>query len=351
MLKKVLALFLLLSIIPTVSATCSKYTHVLTSDYESDLLYFYGLDFDENKGGNQDSTHSDPSGLITMLIDAEWGPSCKGCRVNINAFGDWTESELAKILSGIKGESGYIYSPISFRAPNEPGNYTVRVIFLIGQEGFAQSFDTGKSCIGCEGECHIFYADATIIVLKPLSNDTISPSVKITSPDLKSVLDRGEIAIGEVVLVDAQVSDPLANISLRITDNEVAGFPYLWNTSNFTKGEYVIEVTAVDLAGNIGSDQITVELIEKSGLLKPSLVWSHEESHPLEHLDISRDGSLISAASTNFAKVYDVDGNEIAKYDLAGVVSGVALSGDGGLVVAGAGNRVLLLRDGSIVWS
>ncbi len=349
--KKALILLLPLLFLPTVLAECPKYTHVLSPNYESDLLIFSGLYLDVNKKDFQNTVNSDPSGLITMNVEWEWGPSCKACTVNVNAFGDWSENELAKLFSGIKGDSGQMTTTASFRAPNETGNYTLRVIFLVGQKGLAPSFDISKSCIDCVGECHVFYADGTIIVSPPLSNDSVPPAVRITSPSFSAVLSKSEIVLGENVLIDAQVSDPLANVLVDINGVKVKGFPYLWNTSNLTPDEYKIEVVAVDLAGNIGSDEITVGLIEKSGPLKPSLAWSREEVDSFGDLDVSRDGSLIGAAIGKSARIYDARGNELEKYNLNNTITALALSSDGNQIAAGTGNKVIVLKNRSIIWT
>ncbi len=355
MLKKAL-LFIFLSFFAqdVWALACPKYVHKLAPGFDFGGISFEGLDMDLSSEGIQGSARADPSDAVTAGIRWKWRAACPDCLVHANAFGDWAPNdELARIFSGVKGSDGGVESSISFLTPNTPGNYTLRVIFLFEQKRPAMDFNATGVCSECVGECHILLAEGIVSVATLASNDTVPPSVKITSPRVTSPSGIIEIDLGEMLLIDALVSDPLASVSIRIADQEIPNFPYLWNTSNTSEGIYKIEVSAKDSAGLTGKDEIIVFLANRTRVETLQLLWMREETAPISSSAIAAYGNRIFYASNNFLYAFGRDGSELEKYSFNDSISAVVATADGNLaaVASGTGVHVLDVLNGTIVWS
>ena len=88
--------------------------------------------------------------------------------------------------------------------------------------------------------------------------DTISPEVKITHPPVNKII------FGEV-LVQANANDNIGvtRVSFFVDDNlrridDTSPYTFLWNTSLETNTTHSLKAKALDAAGNVGTDTITV---------------------------------------------------------------------------------------------
>ncbi len=344
MFKKVLIFVFISLLAQEVWAVSPKYVHKLVPGFEFGGVSFGGLDMDSQSEGIQESVRADPSSVLSANIKWKWKSACPNCLVHVNAFGDWTSAEeLARLFSGVKGSEGSIDSTISFLTPNEPENYTLRVIFLFDQKKPSPDFNATGVCAEYIGECHILLAEGLVEVAALASNDTVPPSVRITSPLVTSPSGIIEIDLGEMLLIDASVSDPLASVSIRISDQEIPNFPYLWNTSNVSEGIYKITVLAKDSAGLTGEDEVLVAILNRTKIETLQLLWMREEKKPISSFAMTARGDKIFYASNNLLYAFGRDGSEFGKYSFNDSISSVAVSADGGLAIVASGMNVHIL--------
>lgn len=93
---------------------------------------------------------------------------------------------------------------------------------------------------------------------KPISNDTIAPTVSITSPSNASI-------IGNRVTISASAQDNVSVVTMQVfidgtlrTSSSTGYISTNWNSRKASKGTHTIKVTAKDVAGNMGSATISV---------------------------------------------------------------------------------------------
>lgn len=119
---------------------------------------------------------------------------------------------------------------------------------------------------------YVFYVRAIDDSGKPLSavshvnfttNDFVVPDVEV--PIVKINAPDDEASIGRIVTIEASATDNVGVTSMKlyIDENQVAvsstgSLNYRWNTNKISSGDHTIEVIAFDVAGNEGSDGITV---------------------------------------------------------------------------------------------
>lgn len=108
-------------------------------------------------------------------------------------------------------------------------------------------------------------ADVTVIV------DNTPPVVTITDPINKSLVN------GTVSIEGSVIESNLASVSLLINGTNVSSsLPYPWNTTNYTDGNYTIELIALDKASNSASTSVTVMVAN----LPPNLLVTEMNLYP-----------------------------------------------------------------------
>jgi WD40 repeat protein len=129
----------------------------------------------------------------------------------------------------------------------------------------------------------------------------------ITPPQVK-ILPPNETVSG-VVEVSAEV-DEAANVSVLIDGVEVSEIlPYRWNTSMSANGKHTIKVIAMDAAGNLGEDEISLT------------VSNLDTTPPSVEITSPADGSTVYGHLSVFATVDDpsskisvlIDGGKVSE--------------------------------------
>ena len=130
--------------------------------------------------------------------------------------------------------------------------------------------------------------------------DKTPPEVKIVNPK------SGDMVNGKVNII-ANVSDNEAiyNVFFYVNNNKVGSAPvelnsatFQWDTDNEPEGTYVIDVKAEDVAGNIGSDSISVSI---------------DKSIPVVNITYPSAGQTVGGDVTFKAEITPVNGQPISK--------------------------------------
>jgi len=354
-------------LIPTVSASeCPKNVYYLTPEYvfaDGNMVFKY-IDMDLSKDGIQNILRVRPGELVTVEVSWAWGPNCPDCTVYINSFGSWApDNDIMKLYSGPKGGASSVSrTPISFLAPDTPGEYEFRIIFAYDKE-YAADFDGSNLCSTAEcqtrGECSILIAEGDINVTMLTPAGTIPLSLKITSPKTTEVSGILKANVGAIIPIHADINIPpntTVNITVKIDDNEVSSLlPYSWNTFDSSVGSHRIVVTAKDETGNLAYDEFMVLLQNRTGAygVIPPLLWRQRIKGIVNDIDISEKGSYIVAGSDDgFVYLFDRGGRKIWEYPLSGPVNSVALSSGGKNLLSASGNVLYYFNeDGSLIWT
>jgi hypothetical protein len=361
------ALFFALILIPTASAaSCPKNVYYLTQGYSfaSDNLIFDYLDMDLSKSGPQNIVKVPPGEITTAEISWRWGVRCPDCIVHINALGDWVPgSSIMRLYSGPKGEfPSEPKIPISFPAPDIPGEYKFRVIIAYDRE-HALDFDASNLCSEAEcqarGECNILIAEGEINVTTLSDVGTIPLSVELTSPKTTEVSGIFSANVGAVIPINADITTPpntTANVTIEIDDKEVSGFlPFSWNTFNETEGTHWIVVVAKDENGSLAYDEIEVSLQNKSeeyGIIPP-LLWKQRIKGKVNDVDISEKGTYVVAGSNHgYAYLFDKSSKRVWERDLLAPVDSVSTDALGERLLFASGTVLYYLNaNGELIWN
>ena len=349
--------------IPSVfAASCPKYTHFLTPNFNfaNNNLIFNSLDMDTRKNGVQDKVTVRPGEDTQVLVSWGWGKTCPDCIVNINVYGSWQDDEIARIYSGIKGDAPLSSSyPVSFKAPDTEGKYRLRVIFSYDKE-FASDFDASNLCSSNQcseaGECHVLIAEGSINVTRPKVNDTTwLPQLEITSPKTTSPDGIAEAGLGTGVIIDASADMRVSNFTVKVDGVKLSdSVPYTWDTVNETEGIHTITVSAVGHGGTIVLDEMKIKLVNRSLIFGdvPSILWSVEFPGKVTGSDISKDGRIAVGLDTGGIYILDRTGVVMYENKTSVGINSVSISSDGKRVVFGGGNTLYYLSgNGSLLWS
>jgi PQQ-like domain len=350
-------------LIPAVSAaSCQKYTHFLTPNFNfaNNNMVFNSLDMDVKQNGIQDRVTVRQGEDTTVFVSWTWGKTCPDCVVNVNVYGTWQEDEITRIYSGIKGGTPLNTNyPISFKAPDTGGEYKLRVIFSYDEE-LASDFEASNICSSGQcseaGECHVLIAEGSVNVTSPGANDTSwLPLLEVTSPKRTSPDGIVETELGSSVTIDASADMPVSNFTVKIDGVKRSDLvPYAWDTVNEVEGTHTLIVSAIGSRGNPVSDQMTIRLVNRTLTFGdvPSALWSTELPGKVMGSGISKDGRI--TVGLDSGKIYVLDKTGIVTYlnKTPLEINSVSVSSDGKRIAAGSGNTLYYLSDnGSLLWS
>jgi hypothetical protein len=331
---------------------CPKHTHYLAEGYSfsgGNLVFNY-LDMDIEAPTVQHMAVKRPGERVTAVVSWTWGTSCPDCTVNINAWGSWSKTEIAKLYSGKKGKNpSTVVLPVSFKAPDSPGEYEFRIIFAYDKD-FAGDFNASSPCSKeeCEerGECHILMATGLLNVTRESIGD-LPPLVRIISPVSNKVSGEVEIDHGSKVSINARVDDPETNITILLDGAKIGqGIPFTWDTENYSLGRHEIVLQARNQKGHVGTDVVLVRLVNLSTPQgnPPPLAWSLAFGKALTAFDITPGGEVLVALGGELLG-FDRQGRKEWGYRPPTGVENLDIS-DGGEMVVASGGGTLYALDG-----
>ncbi|NOZ76153.1 MAG: PQQ-binding-like beta-propeller repeat protein [Euryarchaeota archaeon] len=352
------ALLAVLVIFPgQVCGQCPKHVYYLSEGYsfqEGNLVFNY-LDMDADEGGVQAAAVTRPGEYATVELSWTWGQPCPECTVSISAWGDWSQVELARVYSGRKG--GFPRTavvPISFKVPDEPGEYRFRVIFAYDPD-YSGDFHASAGCSpeACEawGGCYLLVAEGRLNVTNQIPEGR-PPLVRITSPVPSSISGIAQLNHSAVVTINVRVDDPDANVSVFVDGQKIGGgVPLRWDTGSYALGRHELVVVARSPGGQTGSDTMTVVLTNATPLGQPPQpAWSVTFAQGIRDYDMTADRIAVAAGEKII--LLDMQGRVVWEYRSPFPVDDVELQEGGGSVLA-AGGRVLYLLDaaGELLWN
>jgi hypothetical protein len=349
----------LFGVVGQVSGECPKHTYFLTEGYsfsEGNMIFNY-LDMDAEKPKVQTEVVVMPGEDVTAAVSWTWGRPCPDCIVSIGAWGSWSDQEIARLYMGQKARSTIAPTiPVSFPAPDSPGEYEFRVIFAY-DGNFKGSFDASAPCSPEEcdkrGECYVLIAEGRLNVTRHLMEGQ-PPRVRITSPTTTKVSGVVELNRSAVVTINALVDDPDTNISILVDGVKVGeGIPFSWNTINHSTGLHEIVVEAKNQKGSIGSDAVDILLLNRSTPhgTPPGLAWSLTFGSELRSFDISPTGNTVVSAGERLMGFDRLGGQKWTLESPFGT-GDIAVSEGGEFILSSGGERLYVLDGkGAMIWN
>jgi hypothetical protein len=200
---------------------------------------------------------------------------------------EFEEGSLIGISAEVSDNAGidevmfYINDSLKALFKSEPFSYNWN---SIGNTGTNTIQVTASDLSGNVGE-----SDLVTIIITPIPQDTIAPTVIITNPS-----NNSKFVQGLIIRITAEISDNegINNVEFYINDSLAAQFnngsnKYTLLSSNFKIGTNTIRVLATDLSGNTSeSELVTINIYKPSSVFPAELfLFNYVDDEVLQHPD------------------------------------------------------------------